>query len=227
MPNKIGHIVLPLLIFTSLILANNQTGALEKRPSHTWASECRWMTQSWDGNDKPYQQIRITIDNAINAGRKPLDLVFLYENSARLHPNDPLINFKWAYSAYQAAKLTDYNNGERILGEPREALMTVPFPRNYEYARLIFLTEDYSSFLVPYLQQVSKRLVIKSPNDKFVKYAAARNLIYSTIPADRNLGYKYANELLAKYPEWACPHGLQGFYLLQTLAVYKKQTRCE
>ncbi len=61
------------------------------------------------------------------------------------------------------------------------------------------------------LQDVSKRLVRRNTNDKVVKYAAARNLIYNTNPADRNLGYQYVHELLAKYPEWASPHGLQGF----------------
>ena len=36
-------------------------------------------------------------------------------------------------------------------------------------------------------------------------------MIYSANSADRELGHQYVHELLAEYPDWASPHGLQGF----------------
>jgi hypothetical protein len=176
-----------------------------------WAAMWSWTTASWGENDKSYQQMRTTIDNAIASGRKPQDLVELYAKQARQASNNPEVQFRWAYAAYLTAKQIDYNQGEKVLDGPRISLMAAPFPHSFEYARLVYLTLDYASFFAPFLQEVSKRLVRHSPSDTAVKYAAARNLIYSTNPADRNLAYQYAHELLVTKPDWSSPHGLQGF----------------
>ena len=202
----------PMILLSCVYLfAAGTLQAQQREQTRNWATVWDWATVPWDGNEKPYQQMRATIDNAITGGRKPQDLVFLYENPARQNLNDPKAQFKRAYAAYLAAKQTDDAEGERILGEPRTSLILAPFPKTYEYARLIFLTEDYLGMPNSRLQEVSKRLLKRDPSDTAVKYAAARNLIFSTNPADRNLAYRCAHELLVAKPDWASPHGLQGY----------------
>ena len=208
---KLTCTILTIIVTTSFLPSDQSTFALGNPQAPSWATMCKWMTLPWDNDDKPYQQSRSTIDNAINGGRKPQELVELYEGAARRQPKNAQAQFRWAYSAYKQAKELDYNSGEKVLESPTEALLSAPFPRTYEYARLIYLIEDHSSFLVPDLQEISKRIVKRSPEDRDIKYSAARNLIYNKNAADRNLGYQYNQDLLRKYPEWAAPHGLQGF----------------
>jgi hypothetical protein len=203
----------PIILLSCVCLF--ATGTLQaqqrKQQSRNWATVWDWAAAPWDGNEKTYQQMRATIDNAITSGRKPQDLVYLYENTARQNLNDPKAQFKRAYAAYLAAKQTDDAEGERILGEPMESLILAPFPKTYEYARLIFLVEDYVGMPNFRLQEVSKRLLRRNPSDTTVKYAAARNLLFSANPADRNLAYQYVHEILVVKPDWASPHGFQGF----------------
>ncbi len=201
-----------LLLFWVCLLVVAPLQAQSQKPKIRNSVTVReWATTSWDGDDRPYQQIRATIDNAIADGRKPQELLDLYEMTALRQPNDSQLQFKWAYAAYMAAKQTDYYQGERILGKPREMLVLAPFPHSYEYARLIFLTESYVN--MPYgshLQEVSKRLVKKNPADRNVKYEAASNLVYDSSSADRQLGMTYIQELIKAEPSWSNPHGLLG-----------------
>jgi hypothetical protein len=188
--------------------------AQSQRPiTRNWATERGWKTATWNTNDKSYQQMRTTIDNAISSGRKPQDLVGLYAQKARQMPNDAKAQFCWAYAAYMEARQTDYNHGENIIGEPRSALILAPFPHNIEYARLIFLTIGYLG--MPYgsqLETVSKRMVLNFPTDGDVKYTAANNLIYSDNLAYRHLGLIYIKELIKSEPHKASPHALLGAF---------------
>lgn len=142
---------LQLIISASLLLSTHIAHA-QHQPFRNWTKVHSWMAAPWNGSDKPYQQMRGTIDNAISGGRKPQELVEFYKLPALEHPNDPKAQFRWAYAAYIAAKQTDYNQGEKILGSPRQALVLAPFPHSYEYARLIFLTMDYAKLGVTQLK---------------------------------------------------------------------------
>jgi len=214
MPHKtyrVSQLVLLMVIPLSLTLANKPATALQKPVLRDWVKVWDWTNVPWNGDNKPYQQIRATIDNAIAARRKPQDLAFFYEGPALRDPSDPQAQFKWAYATYRVALTTDQTTGDNMLDHPLQALVLAPFPKTYEYARLIFLAEDHTRCFITNLQAVSKRIVRINPKDRDVKYAAARNLIYSTVPVDRNLSYKYAAELLTQYPDWATPYGLEGF----------------
>ncbi len=183
-----------------------------------------WTSGSWDGDDKPYRQIRTAIDHAIAGGRKPQELMYFYETFARKAPNDPKAQFRWAYAAYKAALTVDYYTGERILGDPRDALVLGPFPNTYEYARLIFLTEDYAVMFVPELQQISKRFLKVSPQDTEVRYAAAKNLLYNRDPATRQLAVDCVYGLIRARPQWAKPRGLLGFVFYRQWKTTKSQS---
>lgn len=200
-----------LLLLCLSPLVSLQAQPQKPQPPRNWATVWGWATAPWESGDKPYQQIRATIDGAIAAGQKPQSLAELYAGPALRQPNDAKAQFRWAYATYKEAGLMSYDDVELALGKPREQLILAPFPNSYEYARLIFLTEDYIGMPNARLWQVGKRLVRYKPDDRVVKYAAANNLIFSKQLADRNLADQYVHELLMSYPDWSKPHGLVGF----------------
>ena len=210
-----------------LVLAPLPTAALPTRTQpqtpRNWTTVWGWATASWGGDDRPYRQIRATIDNASSGGRKPQELMDFYETAARKAPNDPEAQFRWAYAAYKAALTVNYNTGERLLGDPRDALVLAPFPHSYEYARLIFLTEDYAVMLVYQLTPVGKRLLRRNPNDYEVKYGTARDLMFSRNPADRQLALKYIEELIRERPERPHPRELLGLFYYQRWQVSRSR----
>ena len=149
---------------------NQRVKAQQPEPkARNWVTVWEWTVAPWNGNDKPYQQMRDTIDNAIAGGRKPQELVEFYELPALEHPNDPIAQFRWAYATYKVAITTNEITGDNMLYQPLKALVLAPFPKTYDYARLIYLMEDYGHgpFILQ-LRNVSKRLVKHNPNDKAV-----------------------------------------------------------
>ena len=223
MQTRQGAVPFLTMLATLLVLTAMPLYA-QRQASRNWTTIWGWTTASWDGDDKPYQQMRATVDKAIAGGRKPNEMVELYEAPALKAPSDSKAQFKWAYAAYRAAELSDYNTGENILYRPCKALVLGPFPHTYEYARLIFLTEDYADMLVPRLQQVSKRFLKVAPQDTDVKYAAAKNLLYNPEPATRQIAVACVYQLIRARPQWAKPRGLLGFIYYRRWQASKRQS---
>ena len=207
---RLGGLLLCLLAVPAL---GSSTAPRKPYPvRRTMATVWGWTTAPWNGDDRPYQRIRATIDNAVAGGRKPQELMYFYEASALKNPNDPQAQFRWAYAAYKAALTVDYYTGESILSKPRDALVLGPFPHTYEYVRLIFLTEDYAEMFVTQLLPVGKRLLLRNPNDLDVKYAVAGDLMFSRSQADRQTALIYVEQLIRTEPERPHPRALLGLF---------------
>lgn len=185
-----------------------------------------WTSEQWTGDDRPYQQIRATIDKALATGEEPNKVVSSYEAAARRQSNDPQAAFAWGYAAWKAIKFTtEDENHERLVGVSL-SLATLPSPKSYEFTRLHFLTLARLTES-PKLKGVGLRLVEHSPDDYSVKYQTIRILTVTFTPQDKLKALTYAQDLIRSDPSKADAYGLLGGVYLRSFDQDHKRNRSD
>ena len=135
-----------------------------------------WTLKSWQKDDAPYLAIRQNIDLLAKQDRLR-DKIATYAQQAKASPQDPKLQFRWAYAVWVAKKwLTDHDAQTRSLGNPQRALRAAHFPETFQYARLLFLTEAFNPTLtLPALMELpGSKIYARDPKDLEVKYFCAR-----------------------------------------------------
>ena len=172
---------------------------------HNW----EWTKEAWTGSDAPYMAIRQNVDRAIapRTLAAATDLIERYKAEASRNSKDPKAQFRWAYAVIRAAKkayFPDANDAAAC----SYALEGAVSPRNYEYARIRFLTAmqwgPYSA-----LKGLGYRLTKRDPTDLKVRYDFARLLVYGT-NQEQQQALIYARGFVQKFPEWAGSYSLLG-----------------
>jgi hypothetical protein len=159
------------------------------------ARDLSWIeraNKTWTGDNKPYQQIRASIDTAIVKGEAIDDLRQQYGLAAQQKPNDPLAQFAWAYSSWIASHsrtITEGKADEDLSGIP-EALTHVSDPHTYDFYRLRFLLGGGKRLL-----PLGHRLLTVDPNDTDVKVQMVR------ISPNERTAVAGCNRLIEAYPQ--------------------------
>lgn len=151
-----------------------------------------WVKEQWTGNDRPYVQIRQNIDQALRKGRKTDELLEQYKRSAQQEPSNPQKQFGWGYAGWMARKrFSDYSPQYQRIYRAHVAMLQVPSPRTYEFARLLFLMEAWSTAVPEAIEGIGQRLIRRNPNDHDVKYYLMKVLggVPSRSAKQQALGY--------------------------------------
>lgn len=132
-----------------------------------------WTTEAWNGDNTPYHQARLAIDQIADAGQGLDELLVKYKAQAQRNPDDALAAFRWAYTAYRVmlTRKSIITQSEALEGV-EEALRQADPPHTYDYDRIRFLVgEFYTSHrgAVP----VAKRLLAVDNDDYRVQYCLA------------------------------------------------------
>ena len=169
-----------------------------------------WTTDTWNGDDKPYQQARNSIDQAVAADQNLAVRLNRYKVQAQSKPNDPLALFRWAYVAYQVM-LTQKSRIAKVkaLDGVQEAFYHTPSAHTYNYARMQFLIVN---FYVPYRQAVpvAERLLKTNADDYLVNYTLASIYLESYASPDFYRAFTICNRLKHLYPKKASVYALTG-----------------
>jgi len=175
-------------------------------PWKDWA----WASKKWLGDDKPYQQIRADIDNAIARGQDSTSLTADYKKAARQNPGDPQAQFRWGYAAWESMKTLHQESDKwRIFAGVPEALAETNFPDTYNYARLRFLAEAWRNRTFK-LKSAGEKLLNHNPNDYDVKYQQVGILDMTLTPPEEKQALVYIQDLMRVKPDRPNPYSLLG-----------------
>jgi len=164
-----------------------------------------WRHETWTGDDKPYQNVRRTIDAAIAIGKSPERVVLQYEAEAGKNKKSSLEQFRWAYALWKIGlrgatseqREADDNNNRGAFF----ALAKIASPNTYNYARLRYLV-SYSSGEQTML---GERLLQRDASDQEVKAHLA--LDYTTPGLEpfnskaKTRGIELAKDLIQSEPK--------------------------
>ena len=166
-------------------------------PNYIVSNDLGWTTEVWNGDDKPYEQIRKDIDLTVAKGQNLDTMLTAYKILARQHPLNPQAQFRWGYFALQLINVPnyDYSRDGGVLTGTWAAVIRTPFPRTYNYARLRFLLGSQWSTK---LTGLGERLLRLNSSDDSVKYHLASMLQYSDSFVDRHRALLYAQQLFNK-----------------------------
>lgn len=203
-----------VLIFATALVAtvHGQTEKPYRAHGAPWRpTKWAWTTEEWTGNNLPYRDSRVLIDRIGNNAPRLQKLLEEYEAAAAKKPFDPLAQYRWGYSVYQAAtgKVLRSSETRANIEIVAAALEKAPSPHVYEYARLRFLIEMWQYPKFEHLT-IGKRLVKRDATDRSVKYFLTRILAWSRLPGDKQQALVYARELLTVNPQKASYHSLLG-----------------
>lgn len=172
-----------------------------------------WTTEAWNGNDKPYRQIRSEIDAAIKRGKSPIALANQYKATAKTEPRqpsyDPQSQFRWMYAFYQAA-LRDpryANSSDEV--RAYESAGYFPSPHSYEFARVRFLLTTLGS-PDPHLQGLGERLLKRNPKDYQVMRILLRVINPNDSESEKQQALGYAHTLIQVGPNSPMGYGSLG-----------------
>lgn len=169
-----------------------------------------WINAPWSEDDQPYQRIREAIDQAVTSEKKPADILKQYQAIFSKSPSDYQAQFGYYYAAYKyasAPNIYDNHIGLEVLGNLSTTIIRKPHPHTYNYARLVFLCDQYN-YVDPNLKAVGIRLVRRDPSDYDVKFYTVSTLAASSVPSDRVLAITYAQDLIQRYPKKASSYSL-------------------
>lgn len=186
--------------------------------------ELLWTQQPWTGDDRPYVRIRQTIDKAVASGQDVDTVIARYRPAAMSKPQDARAVFGWAYAAWNARKRF-FNSEEqsRRIALPSYALLRAPFPRTYQFARLLFLTQARDSAYGQFLIGVGDKLLRRNPQDDEVKLYLAKSLAYLGDAAKRQRSLRLTRELIAHDGRRANYYSLLGGIYFQTWEATKRR----
>ena len=211
--------VLPLIIM--LLTANCVCAQTEKKMVFStpgWGpTQWNWATEKWDGNEKKYRDMRLAIDQKIKQGANPVELARQYQKQARSWTDAPG-QYRWAYAAYKAAEARGFPEKDETLKgismeDIRQALDKAAdeetSSRNYEYARLRFLSFARvwpESRLTP----MGERLLKRNPKDFEVRFQQLRLLAPGVREGERAEALSHVNWVFKNMPNDPIGHYLLG-----------------
>jgi hypothetical protein len=162
------------------------------------SSPSSWVTEKWNGNEKPYAAARESVDNDFSSGRITVSYLSDLKATWSQDERDPLKLFRWAYARYKAQGVHPAIPPTPIPAEGD--FNEVPSPHTYEYARVRFLSE-ISLRRRRELMGVGKRLLARNPNDFDVEFALSRCFGESLSAEEKQSALTYSDHLISKYPD--------------------------
>ena len=190
------------------------------------AAQWQWTQAPWDASDKPFIAIRKRIDEAVAKGQKPEVLARRFKELARMSApgapkfkifkRDAKAQFAFGYSSYlawQAIRLQNNRRGRLALVDVPFALEQPPFPRSYQYARLMFIVASIS-FQDQRLRWAGERLLKRNPNDYEVNKGLINVLIDTTLlkEPERTQINRLFSKLLRRNPKDRLTWSAVGFF---------------
>ncbi len=212
--NKIKHncwvnaCLIPMIGLTTLFSPAVQAdGGLSREAIQQWARaslarDYAWFNSPWIDDDRPYQNIRNKIGQALAEGQKPLAVLQRYRTLAQQQPDNPQAIFGYGYAVYKAETLPNGPSEADTFQDScnvSKMWTTVHGPHTYDYVRLMFLHESLSS-PTPDLIAVGRRLLARSPNDYEVEYGLATMASVSLKPTERSQALVYQQDLAQRFP---------------------------
>ena len=175
-----------------------------------FAPPLNWMMDKWDGNDKPYTEIRRSIDAIYDHGQFRRSVLEAYRREAREHPDDPVAQYRWGYAFYQA-KSAGFSLGSSLQDsdaylEIAWAMVHPPSPHSYEHTRLLFI--NYSQRSMYRLAPLGYRLLQHTPEDYDIEFYLYKGLASARTPAERAEALANAQKLIRQYPNRGGPYGV-------------------
>lgn len=183
------------------------------------------VNNKWTADDAPYLKIRQEIDSAISSGTNPIDILQRATTMEEQHPKDPLAVFRLGYASYKARNHAYYHlsaaRKDTLKGSTRKpfwaqlqkeevpletaanpAVFNLPDPHSFEFSRLRFLFYTLGDEASGGDAQVAEGylLVQHSPDDWDVKEAFSRILATQMDKTSKELGLKYAKEVVHARP---------------------------
>jgi hypothetical protein len=177
-------------------------------------SAARWMTEPWDGDEKPFIRCRLEIRKLISpriSAQQAFTTYLMYKAQARANPNDALAQFAWTYAAFAALRYHQAALGQKILlSNVGSGLARAKSPRTYEFARLRFLYEVRHGGYPQTLKKVAERLILKNRKDYQVRFWYFEALDLRK-PVDRKYVENQIEQLVKEFPEEPSRIGLKGY----------------
>ena len=199
------------LCFLCLIPPTHAARPLGHATEHV--SEWSWLTEKWNGDDRPYLHTVAGIDKISNR-KTLLSLLKTYQRQQAQQPQSALALFRLALVVYNLASepTVSYAEGYQELGIEKIniAFQQVPSPRTYSYARLRFLIASYI-MPIDLLKTVGERLLKHNPTDSDVQFYLVRNHTAASQASERARGIACAQDLVRKFPARAAFYSLLGF----------------
>lgn len=156
------------------------------------APSIAWADKSWLGNDTSFTAVKNKIEKQIAAHQPPQTLLEGYREEAQVSPKDPQKVFAWAYSSRKAINPSmSFDEKTQVGAGVHQALLAVPFPNTYNYARMLFLTAEDDHRLVP----AGERLLTHDMSDNEVKTRLVND--YSSLIAVEG-AYKHRQNVSAQ-----------------------------
>lgn len=169
-----------------------------------------WTTETWNGDNTPYHQVRLDIDKVADEKQGLDELLIKYKAQAQRNPDDALAVFRWAYTAYRVmlsrhSTLTQHAALEGV----EEALRQADSPHTYDYARIRFLVGE---FYTSHRQAVSvaKRLLAVESNDYRVQYSLAVIYLNDYVSPNFEEALAICQHLKQLYPQKTSVYALTG-----------------
>jgi hypothetical protein len=166
-----------------------------------------WTTEPWNGNNKPYAQIRTAL-NTYNKQKKLANQVARYRKEAAAAPTDALKQYRWVLAGWI---LDEQNKGLLVW---RKALSIPISPRTYDYSRLRFLiTAENAMTMGKYggsteLRDAGLRLLKIVPGDKLTAYWVHRIRERTESLEDKKINVNEALRGVQQNPNYAKAQGL-------------------
>lgn len=159
-------------------------------PSTSWASK------PWSGDNKPYHEARVQIDNSAARGKLNLDVVATYYKLWLQTPGNPLALFRWAYA--NDVVVARFRNLPPHPSPADGAFGQCPDPHTYDYERIRYLINWSGNEIV--LLSLAKRLLAHDPNDYPIQFNLASRYGGNDSPVEKAASIARAMRLLAQYP---------------------------
>lgn len=160
-----------------------------------------WTSQTWAEDNKPYQQLRLSIHQVVVKGRSPGRLLSYWKSRAQANPQDPMAQFGWAYTSWRIATWSpQYQQEYHDFTALPDALAGAPFPNTYDYARMRFLAQA-SVRPTPQLEDAGERLLKRVPTDLDVKYEMIKVLQQISSLTANGEAVTLAQQLVAAAPK--------------------------
>ncbi len=197
---------LHLLFFCCLSLLINDTFI-----ASATATQPSWMTESWNGNESIYKNLRQQVENEIyqnknsDAVRKS---VAYYQRLAKLDRDNPQTQFCEAVALHIALNLKISGLSQNHLNNIATKIRQIKSPQTYEWTRIRYLIEKHINIYAKY-KEVGERLLKRNRNDYDVKIVHLYSLDMRKVE-DRQPAIQYGNELVQTAPRNPRSHGALG-----------------
>jgi tetratricopeptide (TPR) repeat protein len=122
-----------------------------------------WESERWTGDDRPFAQVRLSIDRLFNAKVDAQPFVSQYQALAKVNPRDALDQFRWAYAVLKQGDIP--HPVHRDTSEITIALADAVQPHTYNYTRMRLLFQ----YAGPKELGLFERLLARDPSDDRVK----------------------------------------------------------